>query len=144
MDFGLALVVDFAFDLAVDLALLAVDLVLVGLAPARVAAALPAFFAALPADFAAVAAPVTAARAPEAACDAFPAASLRCLVDAAFLPAVDDDDFCWLRLRVAAAFLAAADLSALVLCAIGLFSLPRRGLADARTLSVLASRRYPR
>ena len=108
------------------------------------AAALPAFFAALPADFAAVAAPVTAARAPEAACAALPAASLRCLVAADFLPAVEDDDFCWLRLRVAAAFLAAADRSALVLCAIGLFSLPGRGLLTGGTLSVLASRRYPR
>ena len=97
-----------------------------------------------PADFAAVAAPVTAARAPDAACAALPAASLRCLVDADFLPAVEDDDFCWLRLRVAAAFLAAADRSALVLCAIGLLLSPCRWPADARTLSGLAPRRYRR
>jgi hypothetical protein len=71
--------------------------------------------AALAADFRLLAAPFAALRASPAASRA----SLACRVDAAFLPAAVDAVFCWLRLRVAAAFFAAADRSALV-CATGL------------------------
>jgi hypothetical protein len=89
---------------------------------ALVAAALPAPFAAdpaslaaRPADFAAVVAPRFAVLAADAA---VPAALRAWLVEAAFLPRVDDELRCWLRFLVAAAFFAAADRSAFVRCAI--------------------------
>jgi hypothetical protein len=90
-------------------------------APALVAAALPAPFAAEPAllaaEPAAFAAPVAPFFAVLAAVAALPAARRAWLVDAAFLPRVDDELLCWLRFRVAAAFFAAADRSAFVRCA---------------------------
>jgi hypothetical protein len=86
-----------------------------------VAAALPAPFAADPALLAAVpaafAAPVAPFLAEPAAAAALPAARRAWLVEAAFLPRLDDELFCWLRVRVAAAFFAAAERSAFVRCA---------------------------
>jgi hypothetical protein len=83
-------------------------------APARLAAAFPASFAARavdsPADFRPPAAEPTAPFALPSA----PAALRPCLVPAAFLPAVAELARCWLRFRVAAAFFAAAERSALV------------------------------
>jgi hypothetical protein len=75
---------------------------------------LPACLAAPPADFAAEVTPPVAERAEDVAFPSLPAASLRCLVEADFLPLVCDFAFAWLRFLVAAPFFAAACRSAFV------------------------------
>src|SRR6185437_4705155 len=81
---------------------------------ARVLAALPACLAAVPAARAADLAPPTTPPAARLAWLAAVPAVRPWRVAAAFLPAVSDCAFCWLRLRVAAAFFAAAERSAFV------------------------------
>jgi hypothetical protein len=78
---------------------------------------LPACFAARPVAPAAERSPPAALPAALFAPPSASAACLPCLVPAAFEPAVEDFARCWLRFLVAAAFFAAADLSALVRCA---------------------------
>jgi hypothetical protein len=87
-------------------------------APARVTADFVAFFTAVPAALAADPTPLAALFAVFFASLAAARASLACRVEAAFLPAAVDDVLCWFRLRVAAAFFAAAERSAFV-CATG-------------------------